>query len=162
MSSVQAFNSVMEEFLKELKETFPEEKKIKVYYNSFLSLKKVNQRKVLDTFMAEISKHSDKIVNKDESYFLDSDDEFLKELNIKKWWTSKLSQTTKDAIWQYLNTLYILGTTITNIPANVLSSIEKVAEQCADQMGDANENVDMGSLLSGMQNMIGNLMPPKK
>ena len=162
MSSVQAFNSVMEEFLNELKETFPEEKKIKVYYNSFLTLKKVNQRKVLDTFMAEVAKHSEKIVNKDESYFLDSDDDFLKELNIKKWWTSDLSQNTKDAIWQYLNTLFVLGTTISNIPANVLSSIEQVAEQCAGQMDESNPNMNVGNLLSGMQSMLGNIMPGKK
>ena len=161
MSSVQAFNSVMEEFLNELQETFPEEKKIKAYYNSFLTLKKVNQRKVLDTFMNEISKHSEKIVNKDESYFLNSEDEFIKSINIGKWWNDTLSSNTKDAIWQYLNTLYVLGSTIKTIPSEMLSSIEKVAEQCASsiQEGDG-QSANMGNLFAGVQNMLGNMLQP--
>ena len=62
MASVQAFISVMDEFLSELKEQFPKEKKIGVYYNTFLTMKKVNSRKILETFMAGIQKHGDKIV----------------------------------------------------------------------------------------------------
>ena len=161
MSSVQAFISVLEEFLNELKETFPEEKKIEVYFNSFKAMKKVNPRAILDGFMAEAAKHSDLITARNESYFLDSDDEFLKEINVKRWWTPDLSPATKDAIWSYLNTLFVLGTTISSIPPNLLTTIEGVAEQCASQMegADGSMNPDtMGSLLSGMQSMIGNLM----
>ena len=160
MSSSQAFTSVMDEFLNELCETFPEEKKIKVYYNSFKTMKKVNSRQILEQFMKEASKHSEKIVNRDESYFMNSEAEFLKEMNIEKWWTDDLSSGTKDAIWQYLNTLYVLGTTISNIPQDLLKTIENVAEQCAGQMGDDSMGgADMSSLMAGMQNMIGNMLP---
>lgn len=158
MSSVQAFISVMDEFLQELVKTFPEEKKIKVYYNSFKTMKKVNSRKILDTFMAEVEKHSDKIVNKDESYFLNSEDDFLKDLNIAKWWNDDLSENTKNAIWQYMNTLYVLGTTINSIPQDLLKTIEGVAEECASKMGDDPNTTDMGNLMSGMQNMLGNML----
>ena len=165
MASVQAFISVMDEFLSELKEQFPKEKKIGVYYNTFLTMKKVNSRKILETFMAGIQKHGDKIVNRDEAYFLNSDEDFLKDLNIKHWWTDDLSENTKNAIWQYMNTLYVLGTTIMNIPTEMLKSIEGIAEQCAGNMeseGGGGSGADMGSLFAGMQNMLGGLMPPAK
>ena len=164
MASTQAFIGVMEEFLGELKNQFPQEKKIKVYYNTFKTMKKVNSRKILETFMNAVNKHADKIVNRDEEYFLNSDDDFLKELNVKQWWTDSLSANTKDAIWQYMNTLYVLGTTISNIPPEMLKSIEGIAEQCAGQMGgEGDGNVpNMGNLFSGMQNMLGGLMNQKK
>jgi hypothetical protein len=160
MASIQAFTSVMDEFLCELCKTFPDEKKIKVYYNSFKTMKKVNSRSVLEGFMTQASKYSDKIVNRDESFFLTSDEDFLKEINIKKWWTDDLSENTKSAIWQYMNTLFVLGTTITSIPQELLKTIEGVAEQCAGKMGDG-DVPDMSSLMAGMQNMIGNLVPNK-
>ena len=164
MSSVQAFISVMDEFLNELQKTFPEEKKIAVYYNSFKTMKKTNPRIILDSFMAEASKRADKITERDESYFLSGEDEFMNEINVKKWWTAELSQTTKDAIWQYINTLFVLGTTITSIPSNLLTTIEGVAEQCASQMEAGGDDVNglkpenMENLLAGMQSMIGNMM----
>ena len=80
MSSVQAFISVMDEFLMELQKTFPEEKKIAVYYNSFKTMRKTNPRVILEGFMAEASKRADKITQRDESYFLSGDDEFMNEL----------------------------------------------------------------------------------
>ena len=52
------------------------------------------------------------ITNTRESYILNCDNDFLNELNIKRWWTDELSNQTKDAIWQYMNTLIVLGTTI--------------------------------------------------
>ena len=165
MASVQAFISVLDEFLIELKETFPEEKKIKVYYNTFKTMKKVNPRAVLDAFMVEATKRSDMISNRDESYFLNSDDDFMKELNVKKWWTPELSSSTKDAIWQYVNTLFVLGTTITSVPSELLATIEQVAEKCADSMGSDGASTsapNMGNLLAGMQNMLGNLGMSKK
>ena len=163
MSITQAFISVLEEFLDELRKTFPEEKKLKVYYNSFQTMKKTNPKVILEGFMKEVSKHSDKIVNKDESYFLEGDDEFLKELNVKKWWTPDLSQNTKDAIWQYMNTLYILGTTITSIPNELLSTIENVAEKCASDMEqNPGQDANMSNLFAGVQNMVGNLMKNQK
>ena len=165
MASVQAFNSVMDEFLKELTETFPEEKKIKVYYNSFLTLKKTNPRKILEIFMSQASSKGSLITSRDEKLFSEND-EIIPDVELSKIWNDNLDSETKDAIWQYLNTLYVLGTTINSIPSNLLSTIEGVAEQCASQMeGEAVTSggaPDMGSLLAGMQNMIGNMMPPQQ
>ena len=168
MASVQAFNSVMDEFLSELKETFPEEKKLKVYYNSFLSLKKVNPRKILELFMKNATPHGSLITTRDERLFTENED-IIPDVQLSKLWNSELDDETKNAIWQYLNTLYVLGTTISSLPSNLLSTIEGVAEQCASQMSeDDMQNVgsgdkpDMGALFAGMQNMLGGMMQQNK
>ena len=74
-----------------------------------------------------------------------------------------MNDETKKNVWQYLNTMYVLGTTINSVPDSLLASIEAMAEQCAgglskdsDGMG-ALQNMDFGSLMAGMQNMLGGM-----
>ena len=115
--------------------------------------------------MMEATKVQDKIMSKDESFFLDDNNQagFIAELNIRKHWTPDLSQNTKEAIWQYLQTLFILGTTITMIPQETLSSIETIAADCADKMQNGNGTMDP-SALTGLFSSLGNMLggPEKK
>ena len=156
MASYQAFNSMMQEFLNKLIQTFPEEKSLKIENTKFQTLKKANGKKIVESFMSAISPYSESISAKDESVF-ELDIDFLKKLNIKKWWTKDLSQNTKDAIWQYLNTLIMLGTTITSIPSDMLKQIECVAEQCASQMDVSDSQPNIGNIFSGLQSIMGNM-----
>ena len=164
MTSVSAWNDMMDQFLNELRQTFPEEKAIKKYQTSFDLLRKSNPRKCVEGYMSEAGKVQDKIMNKDESYFLDDDNQkgFISELNIRKHWTPELSQNTKDAIWQYLQTLFILGTTITMISQEALTAIEGVASDCASKMQDGG-GFDP-SALTGLFSSIGGMLgaPEKK
>ena len=158
MASYQAFNSMMDEFLNELIQTFPEEKALKVEKTKFQTLRKANSKKVVEGFMNAISPYQNDIQNKDESIMKRTDIDFLNKMNIKKWWTKELSNTTKDAIWSYLQTLMMLGTTITSIPSDMLKTIESVAEQCASSMdGDSSGAPNMGALFSGLQSMMGSM-----
>ena len=159
MATHQAFNSMMEEFIGELIETIPEEKSLKLYKTQFDTLKKANPRKIVESFMHAISPYCDFITNKDESLFMRNDIEFLNKLNINKWWSSSISDSTKDAIWQYLNTLMMIGTAITNISSDMLQQIESVAEQCASQMDSSSSGSmpNMGALFSGLQNIMGSI-----
>ena len=143
MSSVTAFNDMMGQFLMELHKTFPEEKGLKKYIAAFELIRDTNPKKIVNKFMTNITPHVDKISSRDESLFLEdsSELEFMQAINIKECWP-KASDGTKDAIWQYLQTLYMLGTTITSIPAETLSMIENVAKQCAENMKDSGESLD--------------------
>lgn len=104
MTSVGTFNDMLQQFLTELEDTFPEEKTFKKYHASFDIMRAANPRKCVDVFMNAISKHANLIMQKDDTLF-----DHFDELDIKKYWTPDLSQGTKDAIWQYLQTLNILG-----------------------------------------------------
>ena len=168
MSSVTAWNDMMEQFLTELGASFPEEKAIKKYQTSFDILRKSNPRKCVEGFMAEASKVQEKIMNKEDNFFLDSKNQhisFIKELNIKSHWTPELSEKTKDAIWQYLQTLMVLGTTITMIPQDTLNSIESIAADCANKMQSGNGGLDpnaLTGLFSSISGMMGNGFLEKK
>jgi hypothetical protein len=161
MASVTAFNDMMGQFLVELHKTFPEEKGIKKMLTSFDILKTTNPRLVVDGFMNGVSPYADKISSKDESFLLKEIEtiEFLKELDIKSYWT-KMSANTRSATWQYLQTLYMLGTTITSIPDDTLKMIEGIAKECADKMQSGDGNFDQDALMKMMSGMLGNL--PKK
>jgi hypothetical protein len=135
MASVTAFNDMLSQFLVELHKTFPDETGIKKMTTSFELLKTTNPRLIVDGFMKGVTPFADRISAKDEKFILEEIEkiDMLKDLNIKNYW-ARMSPATKAATWQYLQTLYMLGTTITAIPAETLSLIESIAKDCADKM----------------------------
>lgn len=161
MTSVNAFNDMLGQFLVELHKTFPEEKDIKKMMTSFDVLRSTNPRLVVDAFMKGVTPYADKISTKDETFLLNEIDkiEFLKDLNIKSYW-DRMSPNTKAATWQYLQTLYMLGTTITSIPADTLNLIEGIAKDCAEKMETEGGELDQAALMKMMGSMLGSL--PKK
>jgi len=148
MTSVGTFNTMLEQFLNELEQTFPEEKSFKKYHTSFDIMRKANPKKCVETFMKFMTPYSNQVMAKDEAVFQN-----FPELEIGKYWTDDLSENTKAVIWQYLQTLNILGMTITNIPGDMLNMVENVASQLADNMGNGGEN----NLMSSMSGLLGNL-----
>ena len=161
MASVTAFNDMMGQFLVELHKTFPEEKGIKKMMTSFDVLKSSNPRLVVDAYMKGVSPYAEKISAKDETFLLKEIEtiEFLKDLNITSYW-ERMSANTRSATWQYLQTLYMLGTTITSIPDDTLKMIEGIAKECADKMQDGDGEINQDALMKMMGNMLGSL--PKK
>ena len=161
MASVSAFNDMMSQFLVELHKTFPEEKGIKKMLTSFDLPKSTNPRLVVDGYMKGVSPYADKISAKDETFLLEEIEniDFLKELDIKRYWT-KMSEGTKGATWQYLQTLYMLGTTITALPADTLSQIENIAKGVANSMQSGDGELDQDALMQMMGSMLKGL--PKK
>mgnify|MGYP007024927689 CR=1 FL=1 len=81
----------------------------------------------------------------------------MKGVNLEKHWGTA-SENTKSAIWQYVQTLYMLGTTISSIPEDTLSMIETVAKQCVDKMGEDGSELDEAALMKTMQSMLGGMM----
>ena len=158
MASVTAFNDMLSQFLVELHKTFPEEKGIKKMTTSFEMLKQTNPRLIVDGFMKGVTPYADKISAKDESFLLEEIEkiEMLKDLNIKSYW-SRMSDNTKAATWQYLQTLYMLGTTITAIPAETLGLIETIAKDCADKMQTEGGEIDQDALMKMMGSMLGGM-----
>ncbi len=159
MSSVNAFNDMMGQFLAELHKTFPEEKGIKKCMSGFEIMRTSNPRLVVDGFMASVTPFAGQISSKDDAFFLNEAKnlDFLKDVKIEEKWASISSQT-KEAVWQYVQTLYMLGTTISSIPADTLSMIEKVAKECADKLEGQDGGIDEAALMKTMQGMLGGIL----
>jgi len=151
MTTITAFNDMMEQFLEELVQTFPEEPAMKKYQISFEMLRKANARACMENYMNSVSQYSQQIMAKDDSFFLNNPEVF-KDFKLKNIWTDDLSTNTKNAIWQYLQTLYILGNTISALPGETLSMIEQMAKQCAKDMNTG--SLDTSALMMGMSSMF--------
>lgn len=161
MASVGAFVQMMEDFLGELSQLFPEEKGISKFTTQFDLLKSTNPRKCVETYMTGIAPYIGKITSKDASLFQDLEkSDYLKDLHLWKNWSS-ISEHSQGCIWQYLSTLYMLGTTIVSIPAETLAAIENIAKDCATKIEGGEGGLDQDSLMKAMSNMLGGMMKPE-
>tara|TARA_R110001632_G_scaffold147343_1_gene264367 strand:+ start:538 stop:1023 length:486 start_codon:yes stop_codon:yes gene_type:complete len=158
MASVTAFNDMMGQFLVELHKTFPEEKGIKKMLTSFDLLKTTNPRLVVDGFMSGMTPYAEQLSSRDEKFFMEETKnvDFLKDLDFATLW-GIMSVNTKEATWQYLQTLYMLGTTILSIPAETLTMIESLAKDCADKLENGDEEIDQDALMKMIGGMMGGL-----
>jgi len=152
MTTIQAFNEMMGQFLDELVATFPEEEAFKAVQAT------PRTRATFDAFMKQIGPFSSQLMAKSPDFFSEQN-EFVKGLNLQVAWASPdATSATKDAIWQYIQTMYILGNTISMFPPETLSMIEAAAENCAKNMKTTGGAMDEKALMAGMNNMLSQMM----
>jgi len=147
MSSLDAFNDMMAQFLNELVLTFPDDNGIQEFRTSFEAARVSTPRAPLEGFM---SSSSSKLMSKDDSFFASAPGPGLPDLS-GLWNSAEATPATKAAIWQYMQTLHILGTTLTMFPPETLSAIENAAKKCAES-GSFDPSV--------LQGLMGSLMGP--
>jgi len=153
MTTIAAFNEMMGQFIGELAQTFPDEPKIKEVQAAPMS------RATFDKFMKDIAPWTSQMMAKDSAFFCD-ENQVVAPLNLHEIWkTPECTDGTRAAIWQYYQTLYMLGTTINMFPPETLSMIETAAENCAKNMKKApNGQIDEASLMAGMNNMLSQML----
>ena len=103
--------SVFKSFYDDMYKVFPEHSSVlEKNYSSLITFEVVNieENELLKEFLLRIHKYSTKITKKDESLFED-DPLFLTEISFKEIWSSKVSESTKETIWKYLQTFSLLG-----------------------------------------------------
>lgn len=161
MASVNAFNSLMQQFIDELSKVFPKEKKLQTYAKGFPLVCKTSPKMPMEFFTKTFGKHADLILAKDASIFeIDHCSKLLDAVDVKELW-EVANDTTKEAIWKYLQNLNFLATTLGMIPPDMMSMIENVAQSCAEKIetGQIDPSAIM-SMLPQMMSALGSL-PPK-
>lgn len=135
-TTVAAFNNMLTGFLDELADVFPDQPDVARFRDGLPGLVAANARKPLELFMDAVAPHQARLMAKDASVFGELS---LAGIDLGRLWaTEDLSDNTRDAIWQYLHMLFVLGSTVLAVPPELLSGIESVAHSCADkiQAGD--------------------------
>jgi hypothetical protein len=113
---VSCFNSRLDEFLKDLISSYPNDKDFLMFKQSFNMIKLVDDSKPAFLFKIYTMNYVDQILQNDEKFFLDHD--FKDELNssdnnnfssemlvkLKSYWQT-MSNENKTVIWKYLNLL---------------------------------------------------------
>lgn len=157
VSVVDAFNSTFKNFLEELVNVFPDEPgiaSVSLFLAGFDSYVSSEPRAAMDAFLKELAPHADAITAKDGKMF--------KKLSLpggvtlKDVW-KKADAETKEAVWQYLQMLFLLATTAASMPPEVLSSIESLAGEYGEKVKNGELNIEevTGKLLGG--DLFGNL-----
>ena len=112
MSYLKSFINVLEKFIDELSDMYPEDNHFEMAKNTLYFLKKTNPRKVLEFFYSYmVIPYEKKIIEKDETFFFNKSydeevSEYVKSLNVitnlKRYWSS-MSEKTKETIWLYVH-----------------------------------------------------------
>lgn len=150
MTTLKAFNEMMGQFLGELHSTFPEEAAVKA------ALDAPKDQATFDNFMTGIAPFTTHLMNKSDDFFSDQNS-FVTSLNLNAIWRSPdATPNTKEAIWQYLQTMYILGNTMSMFPPETLRMIEAAAENCAQNMRTQGTNqIDERAMTNMLSQMMG-------
>jgi len=146
MSSSEAFAAVLEDLIEELLKLHPEDKRLLSYQEKVK--KKENSHDILESFMIGMSEHKDLLNSKDDTLF-ETKSNVIKRLHLNKHFQTYETQT-KNIIWEKLQTLNMLGTTIQSVPQSILSSIESFADSCSND-----DSVDISKIMKGMHNILG-------
>jgi hypothetical protein len=127
-SNLGRFNSQLENMLNDLSSAFPNFIDIKVFREKYYMARSSNPRMIILTFLKYIYPYKDKIVNKDEQFFLsdnltknitnnsdlqkdvNADNEFIltKALNLKTLWLD-MNEQQKNTLWTYFKVLIVLS-----------------------------------------------------
>jgi hypothetical protein len=133
-STIDAFNSTLKSFLQELVDVFPGEPgigKLQLFLATYDSVIAADPRGVMRVFLDTMGPHTALISSRDSTLFK------LVELpggvSLRKLW-KKASESTRDATWQYLQMLCMLGTTATSVPPEMLAAIEGMAGEYAGKV----------------------------
>ena len=161
MDTQNVFVTLMEQFLNELCETFPEMEKLSGYRSQFMVMKATSPGTIVEKFMESMRPYAEQIRTRDDKLFTENNNDFLVQLEGSRMWGDEISENTKNAIWEYLNQLYMLGSTINAVPNELLSSIENVAVQMQktmtenpqafnDMLSSVMGNTDVNDVLGGL------------
>lgn len=141
MTTVKAFDEMMGQFIGELAQVFPDESpKTPVTCADFM--------RMVAPWIGHVSSRNDA--------FFCPENELAKHFNLDTIWKREdCSDTTKQAIWQYFSSLYMIATTLSMFPPETLNMIESAAEKCARNMKvNPSGQIDEAALMSGVNSML--------
>jgi len=156
-TNIEHFNSYLKLFVENIIASFPELKEVlEDYYNPLLETDTCNDDKYVKRYMKKMSEHKLTISTKNVVLFKDSI-YILKNVDFKDVWVSdELSDTNKNVIWDYIQTLYILGETIMGDVDKVLSLVNNFK-----QIKDGNFDEEASGMDNELLGMFRNLAENK-
>lgn len=155
MASYEAFVEILKELTDFVLKENPENERVISYKEKLDKASSENYEAFVTSFMHDMNKYGECVTNKDEKFF-NTEAHIVKRTSLHKLW-SNFDDEQKEKIWEYLNTLYVFGTTLRSVPKDVLKNIEAMAAQIANESTSNSENaedIDINSLLNGMKNLI--------
>ena len=154
-TSIEYFNEYMKTFVLEIKETFPEFNEIiDGYYTDLLTSETCNDDKYVKRFMRKLKDFKTQISGKDASMF-QGELCVLKNVDFEKIFASDiLTDNTREKIWEYLQTLYVIGESIISDSERVKNLVKNFQRLRSDApAGDEPETEEDREILDMLKNI---------
>lgn len=125
---IDNFNKLFQEFLEKIISKFPYAR-LNAYYKGFKILKTTSPATPANLFMAGCIEYKTQIRQRDDNFFLKSKSvndtarnfgNFTEDCGLDTYW-NELTPTTKKAIWDYIQSLFVLGEIIVNKDKSLFS-----------------------------------------
>lgn len=145
MTTYKAFNSMLSEFFCDLADTFDEYAVITDAKNMLDGLIAADECTTIpmEKFVDVFKPHTNLVMAKDSKLFDVCEMPMISGggFDMATEW-SALEEDNRDAIWNYIQQLFLTGTTILSMSGDVLSSIETLAQGCMKKVeaGELTEN----------------------
>jgi hypothetical protein len=134
---IEEFNKTLDEFINKLILQFPNESKIKTYYSAFKVTKMYDKTMPLKIYMGGCLPFTEQIKNRDSEFFakrktfvdrLQQSSSFTDDIGLVNYWEN-LSEKSKTSIWDYVQTLFVMGEMYINKDSTFIHKINKVYNQ---------------------------------
>jgi len=151
-TNIEYFNSTLKLFLNNIIEFYPEYKDtVTDYYSDLLKSEHSNDDKHIKRFMRKFSEHKEKISLKDDSLFNEPIC-FVKNIDFNDLWSmEKTVKPIKDKVWDYLQTLFVIGETIITDSNKIKSLVENLKKKRDNE--DVSEDTENKELLDMIENL---------
>lgn len=155
-SVVEDFNKTIDEFMQKLITQFPDETKLKSYYSAFKISKMYDKTLPIKIYMGGCINFTDQIKNRDSEFFVNRKtfvegiakcSSFSDDIGLVNYWKN-LSDDTKKAIWDYIQTLYVLGEMYINKDVALINKINSIYNNLSqDEFNNMNNTKEISENL---------------
>ena len=131
---IEEFNKTLDEFIQKLILQFPEETKLKTYYSAFKVTKMYDKTMPVKIYMGGCLQFTDQIKARDSEFFakrpqfverIKKCSSFTDDTGLVNYW-EQLSDASKNAIWDYVQTLFVMGEMYINKDTTMIGKINNV------------------------------------
>ena len=152
-TNIEHFNSTLKLFIENIIKIYPDYKDfLEDYYDDLLEKDSCNDDKYVKRFMRKFSENKEQISCKNNELFNDSIC-FLKNVDFKEIWDCDITDDSiKNTIWDYLQTLFVIGETIINDSDKIKSLVDSLKKQSNNEPIDES-NVENKELLDMLKNL---------
>lgn len=147
-TNIEYFNYNLKLFILDIIKIFPELKEdLTEYYSIILNTDSSNEDKFIKRYMRKMSDYKTQVSQKENSLF-DNSIHILKSVDFKDLWVRKeMTESIKNTIWDYIQTLFVIGETIVSDSDSIKKLVEnfkKIRESDGDisDLVESNKSLD--------------------
>lgn len=162
---IDEFNKTLEEFINKMFLQFPQETKLKTYYSAYKVTKMYDKTMPIKIFMGGCLQFTEQIKSRDTEFFakrkgfvdkLQQASSFSDDIGLVNYWEN-LSDNSKNAIWDYIQTLFVMGEMYVNKDTSIIQKINSVYNKVSFDESIKNMEENMEENDKSMQEYVDKL-----